>query len=119
MMTACLSREGSSSDRPTRSACDVPPRRRSFFHGESRPAVAASEQQAKAWFNFGVGSSTSANISWGGRHGNCGRGSEPWPQHAMGTPNSLWYGPAPAYPQVDQGFGGYAMPGGHDMPGGH
>ena len=31
-------------------------------------AVVASEQQAKAWFNFGVGSSTSANISWGGRH---------------------------------------------------
>ena len=36
----------------------------------------------------------------------------------MGTPNSLWYGPPPAYPQFDQVFSGYPMPGGHGAPGG-
>ncbi|HEV3080750.1 MAG TPA: hypothetical protein VGY66_13260 [Gemmataceae bacterium] len=69
-------------------------------------AVVASEQQAKAWFNLGVGTSTNFNISWGG-HQRCGSQSEPWP-HTTGMPNFPWYGPY-------QGAG-YGMPMPYAMP---
>jgi hypothetical protein len=75
-------------------------------------AVVASEQQAKAWFNFGIGSSTNMNVSWGGHHGHCGRGSEPWPTQSLGVPNFNYYGPAPSFPPYYPGAGGY----GYSLP---
>src|SRR5690242_10666823 len=60
-------------------------------------AVVASQQQAKAWFNFSVGSSYNVNLSWGGHQGHCGHGSEPWPGN--GQQCGPW------------GCGGYGMPG--------
>jgi hypothetical protein len=75
-------------------------------------AMVASEQQAKAWFNIGVGSSTQANLSWGGWQ-RCGGSSEPWPHYSPGYPSNNWYGPAQSGPG-GYGFGGaYAMPWGY------
>src|ERR1051325_1271567 len=75
-------------------------------------AVVASEQQASAWFNFSLGSTTQMSISWGG-HNKCGNSSEPWP-HGVPVPgfNSC---PCPSwggYGYAPQG-GGYVAP----MPG--
>ncbi len=70
-------------------------------------AVVASEQQAKAWFNLGVGASANANLSWGGRQ-RCGGGTEPWPHYSAGYPSYNWYGPNPG--------AGYGMPMFYAMP---
>jgi hypothetical protein len=78
-------------------------------------AVVASEQQAKAWFNLGVGSSTNFNISWGG-HQRCGNRSEPWPEHNPGIPNYNFYGPAGYYGPWQQGCPGYGAPNGYVPP---
>jgi hypothetical protein len=75
-------------------------------------AVLAFEQQAKAWFNLGIGTSTNFNVSWGG-HQRCGNhGSEPWP-NSQGYPNYNWYGPPPCGPMGCGFGGGYGMPTGH------
>jgi hypothetical protein len=70
-------------------------------------AVVASEQEAKAWFNFSLGSQTQMSVSWGG-HNKCGNTSEPWP-HNVPVPgfNSC---PCP------QQWGGYGQQGGYVAP---
>jgi hypothetical protein len=85
-------------------------------------ALVASEQQAKAWFNLGLGVSSNFNVSWGG-HQRCGSRSEPWPEHNPGVPNFNWYGPAPCYGPGGYGYGapgngapGYGAPGNGYVP---
>jgi hypothetical protein len=73
-------------------------------------AVVASEQQAKAWFNFGLGSSTNLSVSWGGHH-RCGNSSEPWPTQALGNPNFNNYGPSPFFPPYYPGANGIGVSG--------
>src|ERR1051326_3157070 len=76
-------------------------------------AVVASEQQAKAWFNFGVGGGFNTNISWGGNK-RCGTESEGWPTTSLGVPQFNNYGQGPwGIPNYPYGM---PMPGGHGAP---
>jgi hypothetical protein len=73
-------------------------------------AVVASQQQAKAWFNLGVGASFNTNLSFGGL--NVCRQAEPWP-HNYGNPSFNYYGAAagvPAYPVNPYGMTSYGCP---------
>ena len=73
-------------------------------------AVVATQEQAKAWFNFGLGASFNTNISWGGL--NVCRQAEPWP-HTYGLPAFNNYGAAcgvPSFPVNPYGMSTYGCP---------